>query len=344
MNNYRKNNYTSPASQQRDYAKSRQPKKPAKKQMPVWQMVVIDVLATGIFLMVFSYFHHINPMGGEVEAQPLPVPTVTDDNNPAKRPLETDGGGVDTPQEPNELPVAVTPEHTDTKYVNENVSVNVYSKTKDGYTYHVADIQVRDVKYLKTAFAGGKFGRGNSYSEFLPDLAKAHNAFVAINGDQYGYRDEGIVVRNGELYRETAFHDVCVINYDGTMQTFLRNEFNINDIKKNGAWQVWAFGPLLLTDGQPMESFSEPKVNPANPRSAIGMIDKNHFIFVAVDGRGESKGVTLKGLSQLMFDLNCKVAYNLDGGATSSLVVNGKTYSTPSGDRKVTDMIYIEIE
>ncbi len=151
------------------------------------------------------------------------------------------------------------------------------------------------------------------------------------------------MVRNGVLYRQTPFDDVCVINNDGSMQTFTADEFDIEDITQNGAWQVWSFGPMLLRDGVAMDEFNS-SVNPTNPRTAIGYVEPGHYMFVVVDGRqdGYSEGMTLQELSSLMESLGCVEAYNLDGGQTTSMVFNGEEINSPyEGGRDLSDIVYI---
>ena len=85
-----------------------------------------------------------------------------------------------------------------------------------------------------------------------------------------------------------------------------------------------------------------------NPRTAIGMVEPYHYKLVVVDGKrpgvGDSKGMTLAELSQLFYDLGCKTAYNLDGGATSSMALKGELYNVQAGDRSCTAIIYVEME
>ena len=85
-------------------------------------------------------------------------------------------------------------------------------------------------------------------------------------------------------------------------------------------------------------------VGKANPRTAVGMVEPLHYVLVTVDGRGESAGLSMADLSALMKELGCTAAYNLDGGATAAMAVNGELYSTPSDTRSVSDIIYVAME
>jgi exopolysaccharide biosynthesis protein len=77
------------------------------------------------------------------------------------------------------------------------------------------------------------------------------------------------------------------------------------------------------------------------------MIDALHYIFVVSDGRtSQSAGLTLLQLAEVMQEYGCTVAYNLDGGGSSTMVFNGEVINNPTdgrsfGERKVSDIIYI---
>lgn len=75
------------------------------------------------------------------------------------------------------------------------------------------------------------------------------------------------------------------------------------------------------------------------------MVDKNHYVVIVVDGRRNGwseKGMTLPELQQLFIEQGCQIAYNLDGGGSTSLVVDGKKLNRASGsrEREVSDIVY----
>lgn len=236
---------------------------------------------------------------------------------------------------------AGSPETTDNSYKSKDISVTIQKNQKNNITWYVADVYVRNLDSFKTAFAKDQFGKG--ITEPTLDMAANNNAIVAISGDFYGNHETGIVVRNGKLYRQSQLDDVMVMNNDGSMQTFTSQDFNPNDVVKNGAWQAWSFGPELLDNGQPMTKFNS-NLNPANPRAAIGYYEPGHYCLVIVDGRqpGYSDGISLKDFSQLFADMGCKAAYNLDGGQTAVMTFMGKWVNQPyKNGRNCSDIVYI---
>ena len=77
----------------------------------------------------------------------------------------------------------------------------------------------------------------------------------------------------------------------------------------------------------------------ANPRTVIGYYEPGHYCFLVVNGRGDERGLEMMELAQLCADMGMTAAYNMDGGQTSGMYFNGKTYG-PCG-RDTADIVYI---
>lgn len=334
---------------QRRKVKNMGPAISRKKGRPWWIMLILDVLIAGIGLIVFAYFHHVNPIG-VVDKEPVALPEETPIVETTPEPEETpDASEPETTPEPEEpsmfLKAGEAPVKTENTLVTEHVNAEIRSIEWGGSNVHIAEVYVSDATYLKTYLAGNDYAACWTERQNVHVLGNEVGAFVAINGDQCKAHKTGVVVRNGVLYRDTLFGDVGVLTRDGRLLTYEEKDFDISVLESEGAWQAWSFGPVLLDgNGQTMTSFNS-DVCGENPRSAIGMIEPNHFLLITVDGRGEdSPGLTMSEMSQMMFELGCTSAYNLDGGATAAMAVNGEIYSTPSKERYVTDIIYVAAE
>lgn len=238
---------------------------------------------------------------------------------------------------------------TDNSYEDENISIKISTERTNNTTYYVADISISNSKYLKTALANDTYGR--NIKETTSEMAENNNAIFAINGDYYGFRDYGFVIRNGVLYRETANedNDALVIDNNGNFSIVNESEVNAKELLNERAWQVLSFGPALIEEGDVVvgknDEVSQAKTS--NPRTAIGQIDELHYIVVVADGRtSESEGLSLYELAQVMKNYNCTTAYNLDGGGSSTMYFNGKVINNPTsgrsiGERSVSDIVYI---
>ena len=216
-------------------------------------------------------------------------------------------------------------------------------------TIYVADVTVSDVSSLKTALADDTYGR--NITELTSEIASNHNAVLAINGDYYGARQSGYVLRNGQIYRNSSgSREALAILKNGDFQFVTEGDVSLDDLQQNGALQVFSFGPTLLKNGSIAVSENEEvgMAMASNPRTAIGRLGKNHYVFVVSDGRTEeSAGLSLYQLASFMKSLGVSDAYNLDGGGSSTMVFQGKIINNPTTnghsieERAVSDILYI---
>lgn len=267
--------------------------------------------------------------------------TSPSDSDPALESSETDSGNTLT-----------EPVITDSSYDDGSISIRISTMRRLDTDIYIADITVDDPDCLRTALAGNAFGR--NLTDTTSSIAREHNAILAINGDYYGFRDAGYVMRGGYLYRELAANDQnqedLVILEDGTLQILAEVDYTAQEMQEMGARDIFSFGPGLIIDGQisVREGEEVDRAQVTNPRTAIGVLSPLHYIFVVSDGRtDESVGLSLLELAQLMQDLGCTLAYNLDGGGSSTIWFNGKVLNRPTtfgdkiSERKVSDIIYI---
>ncbi len=239
-----------------------------------------------------------------------------------------------------------------------SISINEVSNGsgRDALTYFVADVQLTDAAQMRSDFADNQFGR-NIFA-YTSEIAAANNAIFAINGDYYGFRDDGIIIRDGVIYRDQPARAGLAIYRDGSMQVYDETQTSAEALLAEGVWNTLSFGPALLDDGQIVQNLGTVEIdtNIGNhpiqgdqPRTGLGMIDENHFVFFVVDGRskGYSSGVSLEEFAQLFAELGCTEAYNLDGGGSATMYFMGRVVNNPLGrnkERGTSDILYIGAE
>jgi exopolysaccharide biosynthesis protein len=246
---------------------------------------------------------------------------------------------------------------TDTSYVSGSSTINISTvATGSGgntVTYYVADVVLDDATTLQSAFANDSFGE--NITETTSAIAEANNAIFAINGDYYGFRDTGIVIRNGVVFRDEGARQGLAFYRDGTVKVYDETTATAEQLVAEGVWNTLSFGPSLLDDGEIAEgiedvevdtNFGNHSIQGEQPRTAVGIIDQNHLVFVVVDGRspGYSAGVTMTGLAEIMQGLGATTAYNIDGGGSSTMYFNGGLVNNPLGEDKergTSDILYI---
>ena len=237
----------------------------------------------------------------------------------------------------------------DDYYKDDNIEISLKKYRQYDTDIYVADIIVSDSSYLKTAFASDSYGK--NVVDKTSNIANSNNAIIAINGDYYGVQEDGYVLKGGVIYRNTKRNNQedLVIYEDGTIEIINENDISLEQLVKNGAYNILSFGPGLINNGAiTVDKNTEvDKSMRSNPRTAIGMIDTNHYVFVVSDGRtSASEGLSLFELATFMNSLNCDIAYNLDGGGSSTMYFNGSVVNNPTTngrikERSVSDIVYI---
>lgn len=98
----------------------------------------------------------------------------------------------------------------------------------------------------------------------------------------------------------------------------------------------------LTRDGLAVVPRGDTSLFSRNPRTFVGRTDAGQIGIVAIDGRqAGSVGVSLREAAQVALTLGLPDAINLDGGGSTSMVLNGQLASSPSGssERKVGDAL-----
>ena len=214
---------------------------------------------------------------------------------------------------------------------------------------YVADVEVTDGTSILSAFANNTYGR--NITDTTSDMAEENNAVLAINGDYYGARQSGYVIRNGVVYRNQGSNgEDMVISKDGTLSFISESDTTTDSLIQKQAWQVLSFGLVLVENGEVAvtENDEVGMAMASNPRTAIGTVAKNHYLFVVSDGRtSESAGLSLYELANFMKALGATNVYNLDGGGSSTMVFQGEVVNNPTtngnkiSERAVSDILYI---
>lgn len=241
---------------------------------------------------------------------------------------------------------------TDTSYSDGNISVNLTEKTVNDTQIYVADVTLSSAGYLKTALAQNSYGTNVTAKTSV--TAAENNAILAVNGDYYGANSSGYVIRNGVVYRDSVREDASngdlAIYKDGSFKIIYENQISADQLVQDGVVNLLAFGPSLVENGEISVGINTEvgQAMASNPRTAIGIIDENHYIIVVSDGRtSESKGLSLYQMAEVMKSYGAKTAYNLDGGGSSTLYFNGQVINKPTtggskiSERAVSDIVYI---
>lgn len=126
-------------------------------------------------------------------------------------------------------------------------------------------------------------------------------------------------------------HQTSVITrpHDGTL-AFSFRKWKMKTAVGGGPVLLQA-GGIKITNNEELK-FAGNAINDKHPRTAMGYTKDNKLIILVVQGRfpGIAEGATLGQEAQILKDLGCWEALNLDGGGSSCMLVNGKETIKPS--------------
>jgi len=311
-----------------------------KKRTAVFIILLIVAFSAILYGVAYRYL---------IERVEAPVTNKLTDSTHNNSEINNDGESTEEKTEVNA---------DDWNYKSDSIEINIDKVEKgngnDKVTYYVADVKVKNSSYINSAFAKNTFGR--NIVETTSDIAKDNEAIFAINGDYYGFRGDGVLIRNGKIYRDVPARAAAAFYNNGEMNTIDENQVSAEELINSGVTNTFSFGPVLVKNGAVIDSFETVAVDTnfgnrsiqgLNPRTGIGVVEPNHFIFIVVDGRKEnySKGMTLSQFAQVFKDCGCNEAYNLDGGGSSTMYFMGRVVNSPLGEgneRKISDILYIK--
>ena len=241
---------------------------------------------------------------------------------------------------------------TKNSYEDASVSVKMEVRDIDGVRYDIAWIKIASPTQLRTAIAGAP---NEIVAEKPTRMARKVNAIVAINGDFYVQRKDGLIYRQGQAFRYVLNpeKDILVIDDQGDLHAFLNGEHQTAELlafMQRGRTIVNAFtyGPAIVKDGQalpiPDTYLSRFDSNVRAPRTVIAQISPLEYVFVEAEGRvAHSKGVTTDQMGEFMVSLGVQTAYCMDGGNSSIMLFNGRYYDAnyAESEREQSDIIYV---
>ncbi len=209
---------------------------------------------------------------------------------------------------------------------------------------------------------GGFFGGSSSFSAVVyPYDVKAQNvAAVTRNSQSYPVIRSFFGMNFDRTFNvEWIYHygnnvsDIYRFDepmpYTNNQQTPLPPPLQANGNQYQNLLVGIGGAPTLVKNGQVNVTYNQEimwgsgvGLDNGDPRTAVGYTADNHVIMIVADGRQvTSQGVGLPELAQIMIDLGCVEAMNLDGGGSTQMAVGNQLVNTPSESRAVPTILTV---
>ena len=236
-----------------------------------------------------------------------------------------------------------------TYYCDETILAVTWKETHKGMAVTCAEVKIMDISQFRRYLAGERFGSGKLM--LSSEMAESANAVVACSADFYGFRPDGVMILDGTALRANrALPDLCFIKRSGDMLLYRGNDFASVEYAQQFADEndilfSFSFGPVLIKDGVRCERYDYPigELDRHYARSALCQLGTLHYLYTACNQEpGYGYTPNIGELTTMLLDMGVTQAYNLDGGQTSTVVMDNQVINTVNygNQRKISDILY----
>ena len=301
---------------------------------------------------------------GEVETKP--VYQIADPMGPAPLPNPECYGEVSDPKQLQELleaaqevlegqelyfttDVELFPGSTVQYYLDDTILAVTWKQKVENTAFTFAEIKLLHPSQFRRCLSGEGFGSGKL--SLTSEMAQSVNAVVGCSGDYYSYRRRGLTIVDGKVEKFVkGLEDTCYINGDGDL--ILEREQGFEDLEAVQAYAdandiqfSLSFGPILVKDGENIcpKNYPLGEVKERYSRAALCQMDKLHYLYIAAGMEGEAFGLmSMRTFSKHVAQTGCRQAYALDGGQTTTIVLNNEVVNHVNygSERRISDIIY----
>lgn len=241
---------------------------------------------------------------------------------------------------------------SDEEYQDESIHVTVEHSNVGKVKTSIVRVKIADASQIRTAMSKDNYD-DKTYVKATA-MAKHVNAIAAVNGDFFKYFYKiGYVVRQGVFYRDAlnGERDVLIIDDKGdfhavrnatseSMADYLANTFP----QDRKVINTFTLGPVLVENGEVQEiTTREFQYRYKMQRVCIAQIGELEYAIVECDGKADAtSGMTMANFAEYVQSLfpDCILAYNLDGGGSTNVIVNNVRIHKNTDARNISDILY----
>ena len=222
----------------------------------------------------------------------------------------------------------------------------------------IVRIKVADPSQIRTTMSYEDYNK-RQYVK-AEAMATHVNAIAAVNGDFFKYHyNSGYVVRQGVFYRDKldGERDLLIIDNNGNFHSIYaatseNTAAYLADMEAQGlsAINTFTLGPVLVENGvarvmKETITAKESEFQWCYPQQRVAILQLGELEYAIVEAYGKtdsSAGMTLQEFSDFIAYQfpECIMAYNLDGGGSTNVIVNNERIHKTPGARKISDILY----
>ena len=218
----------------------------------------------------------------------------------------------------------------------------ILTKDKGNKNYKLIDLKINGYKsYLVAIYDPSKiklvsskgFNQHNTGQQTVKEICERYKGMVCVNGGgfvDYGTGSDipyGVVIEDGKItWEEDGVFSIVGFNKSNEL-VLLKSTGK--EALENGVRDALVFEPFLISDGEILIDKNESVGGFLGAaRVAIAQRKDGIVLFLVTEGM-HSKGPTVYQVAEILKKYGAWTAANLDGGASSSLVINNKLINNP---------------
>lgn len=212
------------------------------------------------------------------------------------------------------------------KYDDETISVHYYKERKYNSWFHFMEVRIKHPSQIRLALAYNRFASSKKNRKLPSEISADVNAVCAVNSGFYNTRWSGVLIHRRELLKNRPVGlDVLLIDANGNFHIVADREIESSGVlEEYDIINAVTFGPQLVKDGEAL-TITKRNWQPdtEEPRTAICQFEDGlHYLICLVEGRNRvSVGVSMQTFAREIAAKNVKIAYNLDGGQSGTMII-----------------------
>ena len=230
-------------------------------------------------------------------------------------------------------------------YNQMNVEVNTKFGTLET-TKTIVDNVINKYNYYTKGMvavnaSGFLMNAGSSYENYVKEWRLSPTAPVIFT--------RGKLVRDFTKYTLPGTTPVYALKKNGYLTYYSfgsgsgavsNNQKIVQQMKNDGIRNTMSFSPVLVKNYTVASNDTSPNI-----RQALCQIDRNNFVIITnTNGTGNrGVGFNFKNLAEYFVNLNCRTAYNLDGGGSTNYYYkknSAQIKSVVTTSRRIADILY----
>lgn len=223
-------------------------------------------------------------------------------------------------------------EEVDTSKVEDDDEIELIDVSTNSFKGYLLIVHDPSRVELATAPKLGKVG------STLSQIIAEYDAVGGINAGGFaddaigtGGKPTGIIIEDGEIKHIDSYYiNYSAVGIDENNKLIISNSISYYTLKSKKIRDAVSFGPVIIINGNPTITSGNGGMG-IHPRTAIAQTKDGKILMLVIDGRQTSSiGATIRNVQDILLKYGAYNAFNLDGGASTTMYYNDKLINNPS--------------